>query len=98
MAQYGETTARALDAMASGARSIADLAKILGSSRSNAASVIGRLLRNGHVGRQPRRTGTVVLRRDLGGAVTRPNIVYFYSTTDKGLERLRRIRRRQKRV
>jgi len=94
MALYGETTARGLGAMASKPLSIADLAEFLGCSRSNAANLLARLRKNGHVARDRRRTGTVVLRRDLDRPVTRPNIVYFYSTTEKGRERLRRIRKR----
>jgi len=93
MAKYGETTARALEALAR-PRSIAELAQILGSSRSNAAGVIGRLLRTGAVDREQQVVGEIVLRQDPGGTVTRPHTLYFYQVTDKGKERLRRIRRR----
>ena len=91
MAGYRETTARALEGMSKRPRSVPDLMSLLGCRRTNAEALVLRLLRNGHVVRERRTMGEVILRRDPGGPVTRPNLVYFYSTTPKGRERLRRI-------
>jgi predicted ArsR family transcriptional regulator len=93
MAKYGETTARALEAL-SRPRSIAQLAEVLGCARSNAAGVIGRLWKTGAIDREQQILGEIVLRQDPGRTVTRPHTVYFYQVTEKGQERLKRIRRR----
>lgn len=90
MANYNETTARVLDEL-SGRPMTADvLAKKLGCSRSNVTTILLKLRRFGRVDRKQVQRGDVVIRA-TNPPVTRANLVYVYSITPSGRNRLERI-------
>jgi predicted ArsR family transcriptional regulator len=88
MAEKNETTARVLDALSKRPSTTDALAKRLECSRSNVATILGKLLRAGRVQRERVEIGQPIAIQFSNPPVTRPNLVYRYSITEEGLERL----------
>jgi predicted transcriptional regulator len=90
MGEYNETTARVLDVLSKKPSTVDALAKSLECSRSNVTVILLKLLKFGRVDRKKVRKGEIVIRA-TNPPVTRDNLVFVYSITDSGLDRLERI-------
>ncbi len=90
MGKYNETTARVLEAIEARPATVEAIARKLGCSRSNVTTILLKLLRFGRVERKQVQRGEVVIQAK-NPPVTRANLVYVYSITESGRDRLGRI-------
>lgn len=90
MGRYNETTARVLEILSEKPATAEAIARKLECSRSNVTTILIKLRKFGGVDRKQVRKGDVVIRA-TNPPVTRENLVYVYSITEAGRDRLERM-------
>jgi len=90
MGRYNETTARVLEFLSERPATTDEIARKLGCSRSNATAILLKLQKFGRIDRKQAKRGEVVIRA-TNPPVVRANLVYVYSITASGRDRLGRI-------
>jgi predicted transcriptional regulator len=93
-ARWNETTEAILVALASGKSTVKEIAKEIESEEGNVSTILLRLFRAGHVGREKVEVGKVVIDREEG--VSRPKYIFEYSITDRGGGRLQYLQNPKK--
>src|SRR5574342_1182256 len=93
--RWNETTEAILQAITQGKVTVREIAKAIESEEGNVSTILLRLYRAGHVGRQRVEAGRVMIDREE--AVSRPKYVFEYAITNRGGGGLRYIENTRKR-
>lgn len=93
-ARWNETTEAILQAIKGGKSTVREIAKEVDAEEGNVSTILLRLYRAGHVGRERVADGKVTIDREEG--VTRPKYIFEYAITDRGGGRLQYIENARK--